>query len=119
MRSVLIKLFLFLLIGWLSVPGAVAAEPATEIEYLLHAIGQSECVFTRNGKQHPATEAEDHLRMKYDRTRSRIKTAEAFIDHLASKSSWTGKSYSMQCMGGEPEPSGQWLYRELSQYRET
>jgi len=119
MRSVFITLSLTVLFGWFPVSHANAADPVTEIENLLRAIGQSECVFTRNGKQHSATEAEDHLRMKYDRTRSRIKTAEAFIDHLASKSSWTGKPYTMRCAEGEPEPSRQWLYRELSQYRQT
>ena len=119
MRSVFITFFMSSLIGWFPVANATSTEPGVEIEHLLHAIGQSDCVFTRNGTHHSATEAEDHLRMKYDRTRSRIKTAEAFIDHLASKSSWTRKPYSIQCTDGAPEPSRQWLYRELSQFRQT
>ena len=118
MRTNFITLSLVALFAWAPAPQAMSAEPATEIEYLLGAIGQSGCIFTRNGKDHSATEAEDHLRMKYNRTKSRIKTAEAFIDRLASESSWTGKPYTMQCANGETEPSQQWLYRELEQYRQ-
>jgi hypothetical protein len=119
MRSNFIAISIAVFLAWMAPLSAMSAEPATEIEYLLHAIGQSECIFTRNGNDHSAPEAENHLRMKYDRTKSRIKTAEAFIDHLASKSSWTGKPYTIHCTNGDPEPSGQWLYRELTQYRQS
>lgn len=94
-------------------PQVMSEEPVTEIEHLLRAIGQSKCIFVRNGKSHSAAEAEDQLRLKYNRTKSRIKTAEAFIDRLASDSSWTGEPYTMRCADDEPEPSKQWLYREL------
>ena len=116
MRPTFIIFALIALLAWM--PQAVSAADPAEIEYLLHAIGQSDCVFTRNGKDHTATEAEDHLRMKYSRTKSRIKTAEAFIDRLASESSWTGKPYTMCCANDQPEPSKQWLYHKLKQYRQ-
>jgi len=118
MRSNFIAFLMTALLTWIAAPLAMSEEPATEIEHLLRAIGQSECIFTRNGKHHSATEAEDHLRMKYDRTKSRITTTEMFIDRLASKSSWTGTTYTLRCADGEPEPSGQWLYRALTQYRQ-
>jgi len=118
MRSNVSTYLLTVLFAGMMAAQAISAESPTEIEYLLQAIGKSECIFTRNGEQHSAAEAEDHLRMKYNRTRSRIKTAEAFIDNLASKSSWTGKSYTMKCADDEPEPSQQWLYRELARYRQ-
>jgi hypothetical protein len=115
-RVTFITISIIALLAW--TPQAVSTEPSAEIEYLLHAIGQSNCVFTRNGKDHSPTEAEDHLRMKYSRTKSRIKTAEAFIDRLASESSWTGKPYTMSCTNEQTEHSKQWLYRELKQYRQ-
>ena len=87
------------------------------IEYLLREISVSNCTFIRNNSDHSSTEAEKHLRMKYNRTRSRIKTAVAFIDHLASQSSWTGKPYSIRCASSAAEPSRDWLYRKLEQYR--
>ncbi len=116
MRSDFIILALVALLVWIPASPAMSAEPPARIEFLLHAIGQSGCVFTRNGKDHSATEAEDHLRMKYNRTKSRIKTAEAFIDHLASKSSWTGKPYTLRCADGEQTPSREWLYQALERY---
>ena len=118
MRANFITLSLAVLLAWVPAPQAISAEPAAEIEHLLDAIGQSGCIFTRNGTDHSAAEAEDHLRMKYSRTKSRIKTAEAFIDRLASESSWTRKPYTLQCVNDEPELSRQWLYRELEQYRQ-
>ncbi len=119
MQAKILSLVLTMMFFGIATPQAMSAEPTGEIEHLLKMIGESECIFTRNGKDHSAAEAEEHLRMKYNRTKSRIKTAEAFVDHLASKSSWTGKPYTMQCSGNEPEPSKQWLYRELSRYRQA
>lgn len=119
MQATFITSVLAVFLTGIAAPQAMSAEPPVEIEYLLQTIGKSECIFTRNGKPHSATEAEDHLRMKYNRTKSRIKTAEAFIDRLASASSWTGKPYTMQCTGEEPEPSKQWLFRELTLHRQS
>lgn len=95
---------------------ALATAPDQEIHYLLAAIGDSGCAFTRNGKRHTADEAEAHLAMKYDRAGSRIKTAEAFIDRLASESSWTGKPYLIQC-GEESVHSRDWMTERLERYR--
>lgn len=96
----------------------LAATPAEEIHYLLAAVGDSDCEFTRNGKQHSAAEAEAHLTMKFDRAGSRIKTAEAFIDRLASESSWSGKPYLIQC-DGVSTPSRDWLTDRLEKFRTT
>lgn len=87
-----------------------------EIQYLLDVVGDSDCIFTRNGKDHSAAEARDHLAMKYRRAGSRVRTAEAFIERLASESSWTGKPYLINC-DGESLPSRDWLTRRLSHYR--
>lgn len=95
---------------------ALATAPDQEIRYLLTTVGDSGCTFTRNGKQHTASEAEAHLAMKYDRAGSRIKSAEAFIDRLASESSWTGKPYTIQC-GEVPVHSRDWLTERLERYR--
>lgn len=117
MRSKYFSLALITLLACFSTSQATAAGAAAEIEFLLNAIGQSECIFTRNGSDHSSAEAEAHLRMKYNRTRSRIRSAEDFIDRLASESSWTGTAYTISCVDGKTEPSRQWLYRELQLYR--
>lgn len=93
-----------------------AANPQQEIQHLLDAVGDSGCIFNRNGKNHSATEARDHLAMKFRRAGSRIPTAEAFIKHLATKSSWTGRPYVIRC-GQESTPSAAWLTAELTDYR--
>ena len=100
---------------------ANASDSATndEIEYLIDAIGDSGCVFVRNGKRHDATEAEKHIRMKYRRARRHASTAEQFIKRLASKSSLSRKPYIMDCPGSDAVPSGDWLFERLTAYRES
>ncbi len=94
----------------------VLAEDNKEIEYLLSYLADSGCVFVRNGDEHEAKEARDHLQMKYNYAKRRIKTAEDFIDKIASKSSLSRKAYAVHC--GEVEtPSKQWLEDALAAHR--
>jgi hypothetical protein len=95
----------------------VAQDNDAEIEYLLTSVGSSNCVFIRNGTQHPAANAENHLRMKYEKTRRFIDNADKFIDKLASKSSWTGKPYTLACTGAEVQTTKSWLLERLAEYR--
>lgn len=88
-----------------------------EIDYLLSAVGNSECVFVRNGKRHDAKNAESHLRMKYRRGKRYAPTTEAFIERLASKSSMSKKLYRIDCPGAQSMPSGEWLTLRLAEYR--
>lgn len=96
---------------------ADATDTTAEIEYLLSALGSSECTFVRNGKRHDAEEAEEHLRMKHRRGKRYVTTTEAFIERLASRSSMSKKPYYVECPDHEPVPSGDWLIQRLSDYR--
>ena len=96
---------------------ARADQTATEIDFLLSAIGQSDCVFVRNGKEYDAQDAEAHLRMKYSRGKRYAPTSEKFIERLASKSSMSKKPYFIECNGMQPVQSGQWLTQLLNDYR--
>ena len=102
-------------------PGAYAdtdtAAIEAEIDHLITAIGESDCVFIRNGKRHTAKEARRHIRSKYSRAKRYASTAELFIERLASKSSVSKKPYWMECPGDEPVRSGDWLETELERYR--
>ncbi len=91
----------------------------TEIDYLLSAVGASDCAFIRNDKRHSAADAEDHLRMKYRRGKRYAPTTEAFIERLASKSSISKKLYLIDCPGEGLAPSGEWLTERLAEYREA
>ena len=103
---------------WLLSPVTMADTAETEIQYLLEAIGQSQCMFIRNGKTHAATEAESHLRMKYRNGKIRIDTAEQFIERVASKSSWSGEAYFIDCPDTDRGPSADWLSARLAGHRQ-
>lgn len=89
---------------------------AEEIDYLIQQVANSGCTFTRNGVDHDAADAADHMRLKYRRGQRYADTAEHFIDRLASESSWTGKPYTITC-DGVTQPSGRWLREALDRYR--
>jgi len=93
---------------------AVSPEEQPRIEALLVAIGkQEDLIFIRNGSEYTAQEAVSHLGLKLRRAGSRINTAEEFIDHLASNSSFSGKSYMIKRQGQPEEAAGPFLHRLL------
>jgi hypothetical protein len=115
---VIVKQSIALLVLLAFAPSLVRADQtATEIDYLLSTIGQSDCVFVRNGKEYDAQDAEAHLRMKYRRGKRYAPTTEKFIERLASMSSMSKKPYFIECGDEQRVPSGQWLTNLLSQYR--
>ena len=90
-----------------------------EVEYLLRAVGQSGCTFTRNGTEHSPEKAESHLRLKYENGKRWANDADQFIERLATKSSWSGRLYYLQCGDDDPQPSGDWLKNQLAAYRQS
>lgn len=107
---------------------AAAAVPATagatdtgnmeaEIDFLVEEIGESDCTFIRNGNEHSAQDAADHLQMKRKRGRRYYDSTEEFIERIASMSSWTGRKYLIRCTDGDPVPSGRWLQERLAEFR--
>ena len=102
---------------------SLADEPASdavaEINYLLETVAASDCTFIRNGKKHAAADAAEHLQMKRRRGKRYFSTTEEFIERLASKSSWTGKPYLIQCQNEPEQPAGEWFTRYLQDYRSS
>ncbi len=92
-------------------------DAAIEIDSLLTTIGSSNCTFVRNGKRYVASDAEDHLRMKFNRGKRYATSAETFIERLASRSSMSKKPYVIDCPGDEPVPSEMWLKLRLRELR--
>lgn len=89
---------------------------ASRIEALLEAMKSSEgLVFIRNGKEYGSAEAADHLRGKWKATADRVRTAEQFIEFLATKSSISGKPYEIRLKDGTVVPSARWLTERLDQ----
>ncbi len=87
-----------------------------EVLHLLAYIKESGCTFYRNGKEYGSEEAQQHIERKYNHVKKKIATAEHFIRYAATKSSLTGKPYTVVCDGVE-SPSSEWLTRELEKYR--
>jgi len=87
-----------------------------EIEYLLAYIESSGCVFVRNGKEYQAGEAREHLAKKYRHVKRHMQTAEDFIDRIASRSSISGRQYTVRC-DGIMRAVEDWLHEALAEYR--
>ena len=109
---------LILLVAVLFGTAALAAESEmdTEIDYLLAAVVESDCVFIRNGKEYDGEDARDHLQMKRERGTKYYDSSEEFIERIASKSSWSGKPYRIRC-GSVEENAGDWFASLLGTFR--
>ena len=89
----------------------------SEIDFLLDSVVTSDCIFIRNGKTHDAIAARKHLQMKRKRGKWYFHSADEFIERLASKSSWSGDAYLIQC-GSEPQQTANdWFTALLLKYR--
>jgi len=93
-----------------------------EIAYLKQFIASSPCQYNRNGDLHTAPEALKHIQKKYDYFKDEIHTAEDFINKSASKSTMSGKAYTVICPAAEGHgqqtlTSQQWLLRALADFR--
>lgn len=87
-----------------------------EIQYLMDTIAGSPCRFIRNGKIYDAEAARAHIQRKYDHVRRRVRTAEDFIDLAASRSSFSGEPYRVQC-GAKTLLCADWLRAALEHLR--
>jgi hypothetical protein len=104
---------------------SAAAPPAgvvkAEIEALLSKLQASGCQFNRNGTWYTGSEAKDHLARKLEHLESKasVSSTEQFIDLAASRSSSSGQAYLVQCAGGVPVESKQWLGSQLASIRSS
>jgi hypothetical protein len=108
-----------LLLALASLQIAPAAEPATnpEITELLRYVEQADARFIRNGSAYSAKEGADHLRAKLAKAGGKVKTAEDFIEGIASKSYLSGEKYLVKFRDGHTEPTGDWLRAHLTAVR--
>ncbi|MFQ3325349.1 MAG: hypothetical protein ACI90U_003187 [Pseudomonadales bacterium] len=122
-KAVIKNLILVFILSFIAVNAAVAdnisEQTDQEIKALLQAVADSGCEFTRNGSQHSAQDAGEHLALKYRRGKKYVSDAESFIERLATKSSWSGEIYMMQCSGSEAQTARVWLIAKLTDIREN
>jgi hypothetical protein len=100
-----------------------ANEPLTEAEKIERLIAAVELLtdakFVRNGSEHSAEEAAKHLRQKLGAGGDKITTAELFIEHIASKSSFSGKPYEIRFADGRTMPAGDFFRAELEKLEKS
>ena len=111
-----IDLLLYLLIAVISVP-VFAADMQTEINHLLAYLQNSECQFERNGTMHTGKDTVNHVKKKYNYFKSKIDSAEKFIEYSATKSTMSGKYYTVVCKDKQKVKTQDWLLQELKNYR--
>ncbi|HJW08815.1 MAG TPA: DUF5329 family protein, partial [Holophagaceae bacterium] len=79
------------------ISGQAPQSETTKIEALIQSVEklQGQAVFVRNGAEHDAKAAGDHLRMKWKNAGSHVKTAGDFIRLCATGSSMSGQPYKI------------------------
>lgn len=85
-----------------------------KIEYLIVFISKQDGAFVRNGSEYTPGQAAEHLRMKWKKGGSAIKTANDFIEKLATNSSMSGKPYLIKFKNGRTAQLGPLLRLELA-----
>ena len=111
-------LLLAVLVSMTPVSADVPAAQRAEVEHLLAFVRNSECIFIRNGDEHAAADAHDHIVRKYEHFADEIDSTEGFIELAASRSTFSGKAYAVRC--GETRLSSRdWLLQELARFRKA
>jgi len=95
----------------------VPSEHRHEVEHLLNFVATTSCIINRNGTLHNGPDALSHIKKKYAYFRDDISTTEEFIERSASKSTFSGKAYSVQCGANKTTTTQYWLMTELKSYR--
>ena len=108
-----------LIVALVLLAGTALAGTQEEIDHLLNFVANTSCKYDRNGTVHDGPEARDHINMKYEHYRKKVKTTEDFIKYSATKSLMSGKKYKIRCPGSEAGFASDWLLDELNAFREN
>jgi len=95
----------------------VAPNKQHEIQHLLDFVKNSACMMNRNSSKHKTVDAVNHIQRKYNHFRKEIHSTEDFIRLSASKSTMSGKFYTVKCPGFKQQQTRAWLLKELEMYR--
>lgn len=116
-KTILYFLLIFIFLPFYAQAENLLLSAEDEIAILISKVESSGCTFHRNGSTHEAVDAADHLRLKLRRGARYAKTTESFIERLASKSSFSGKAYQIECSQGQLIPMETWLNTQLTNVR--
>jgi hypothetical protein len=91
-----------------------------KIERLIGSVkGLQGAVFIRNGGEHSAADAVEHMRRKWENGKGRIKTAKQFIEFAASRSLLSGETYRIRMADGTEVTSEAFLKKKLAELEAT
>jgi hypothetical protein len=116
--KILIVIFLGIgVLQFVTVFGQGAIE-SKKIEFLLHEIENLKgAKVWRNGTAYSPKQAADHLRMKWGKAGSAIKTAKDFIEKIASISSMSGKAYEIEFDSGTRVETRVFFFKKLGEWK--
>ncbi|WP_119156340.1 DUF5329 family protein [Caldimonas tepidiphila] len=88
---------------------------ARRVERLIDAVAaQRELRFVRNGRAYEPAEAARFLREKLRARGEAVRSAEDFIEQVASRSSTSGRNYTVRHADGRETPAAEFLRAELA-----
>ena len=97
-----------------------------KISFLIKQVKDSGAIFHRNGTDHSAQEAADHLETKMKRARRQFgffggkindMSALQFIEKIASKSSVSGRPYLIKMNNGKKVEAEKWFKQRLQEFK--
>ncbi len=119
-KIILIIFSLCMLLSGISV-AQTSSKRLTEkekIEQLILAVEQlKDAEFIRGGTAYSAEKAASHLRMKLKKAGDKVKTAQDFIDGIASGSYLNGKPYYIRFKGGKQITSKEFFEAKLKEMK--
>ncbi len=109
-----------LLLAAAGIAGELPADEERLIEALIARVaGMSDAAFIRNDRSYDAATAAEFLRRKWRRHAAEVRSAEDFIERVASGSSTTGLAYRIRLADGRELPCATVLQEELQTLRKN
>ena len=100
--------------------GELPAAEERQIEALIARVaGMTDAAFIRNDRSYDAATAAEFLRRKWRRHAAEVRSAEDFIDRVATGSSTTGAPYRIRLGDGRKLPCATVLREELLRLRKS
>src|SRR6478736_2324189 len=90
-----------------------ASEDQKISQLISYIRSMNNAVFIRNGSEYSPGKAADHLQSKWERHKSKIKTAHDFVDKLATQSK-TDEAYQIKFSDGKMTTCAEYLKKELT-----
>jgi len=113
------KIIRFLVVLLVILSTAAYADTQKEITHLLDFVANTACKFERNGTLYGGIEAQVHIKKKYQYSIDKINSAEDFIKYSATRSTISGKQYTILCADMPVQNSADWLLEELKKFRQS